>query len=220
MALVAICLIGFEPRWLWHSAPTSAGTILSVDQSSAAAAVAHVPEEVLSSRWSAIAGVVPVSGLAAGTYLAILIASFFIGPKTASRPDRRLAWGAILDSRCGAKLPVPRIWFIILQKWVIKALCPYCLGTHITGLLLAALVLWQTPKQFGDELTGRSRRLDFCVSVSRSDTGRRHGDLPDRNSSAIRLSRRRVKNGTGIDRSSRFADDWFARRPVYRCPDV
>src|SRR5205823_1080445 len=47
-------------------------------------------EQVLSSRWSTVGGVLPVSGLAAGSYLAILIASFFVGPTTAA-PDRRLA---------------------------------------------------------------------------------------------------------------------------------
>ncbi len=37
-------------------------------------------DKVLNSRWSAVAGVLPVGGLAAGVYLAILIAGLFIGP--------------------------------------------------------------------------------------------------------------------------------------------
>jgi uncharacterized membrane protein len=105
-------------------------------------------EQVLSSRWSAIAGVLPVSGLAAGAYLAMLVASLFIGPATAT-PDRRLAWGAMLvlvGAAAGSA-----VWFTIVQKWIIGAFCPYCMATHITGLLLAALVLWQAPMQFGDD---------------------------------------------------------------------
>ena len=107
-------------------------------------------DQVLSSRWSAIGGVLPVSGLAAGAYLAMLVASLFIGPATAA-PVRRLAWGAMLvlvGAAAGSA-----VWFTIVQKWVIGAFCPYCMATHITGLLLAALVIWRAPKQFDDDST-------------------------------------------------------------------
>ena len=68
-------------------------------------------EQVLSSRWSTIGGVLPVGGLAAGAYLAMLVSVFFIGPATAA-PIRRLAWGAMLivvGSAAGSA-----VWFIIL----------------------------------------------------------------------------------------------------------
>jgi hypothetical protein len=45
------------------------------------------------------------------------------------------------------------VWFIILQYWVIGAFCPYCTATHITGLLLAALVIWRAPMQLDDDST-------------------------------------------------------------------
>ncbi|HEX4797547.1 MAG TPA: vitamin K epoxide reductase family protein [Humisphaera sp.] len=108
-------------------------------------------EEVLSSRWSAIGGVVPVSGLAAGTYLAILLASFFIGPATPA-PDRRLAWSAMLILAAAAAGSA--VWFIIVQKWIVGALCPYCIATHITGLLLAALIIWRAIIRYGDIADG------------------------------------------------------------------
>ncbi len=107
-------------------------------------------EQVLSSRWSTVGGVLPVSGLATGAYLAMLVASLFIGPATAP-PVRRLAWGAVLvlvGSAAGSA-----VWFAILQKWVIGAFCPYCTATHITGLLLAVLVIWQAPRQLDDDAT-------------------------------------------------------------------
>jgi uncharacterized membrane protein/protein-disulfide isomerase len=103
---------------------------------------------VLNSRWSAIGGVLPVSGLAEGAYLAMLVASLFIGPATAA-PVRRLAWRVMLilvGAAAGSAL-----WFIILQRWVIGAFCPYCMATHVTGLLLAALVIWRAPRQFDDD---------------------------------------------------------------------
>ena len=102
-------------------------------------------EQVLSSRWSAIGGVLPVSGLAEGAYLAMLVASLCIGPGTTA-PVRRLAWRALLvlvGAAAGSA-----VWFIMVQKWMIGAFCPYCMATHITGLLLAVLIIWRAPGQF------------------------------------------------------------------------
>jgi uncharacterized membrane protein/protein-disulfide isomerase len=107
-------------------------------------------DQVLGSRWSSVGGVFPVSGLAAGVYLAMLAANLFIGPATAA-PVRRLAWRAMLvlvGAAAGSA-----VWFIIVQKWVIGAFCPYCMATHITGLLLAAVVIWHAPRQFDDDST-------------------------------------------------------------------
>lgn len=111
-------------------------------------------DRVLGSRWSAVGGVLPVSGLAAGAYLALLVASLFIGPATPP-PVRRLAWGALLV--LGGAAAGSAVWFTILQKWVIGAFCPYCLATHLTGLLLAALVFWQAPRQLGDDSAAVAR---------------------------------------------------------------
>jgi len=107
-------------------------------------------EEVLSSRWSAIGGVVPVSGLAAGAYLAMLVASFCLGPETEAAV-RQLAWRAILVLSGAAAGSA--VWFIIVQKWYIGAFCPYCMATHITGLLLTALVIWRAPREMGGNAT-------------------------------------------------------------------
>ena len=112
-------------------------------------------DRVLSGRWATIGGVVPVSGLAAGAYLAMLLASLFIGPATEA-PVRRLAWRAMLvlvGAAAGSA-----VWFTIVQKWIIGSFCPYCMATHVTGLLLAALVIWRAPKQFDDGSTDASPR--------------------------------------------------------------
>jgi uncharacterized membrane protein/protein-disulfide isomerase len=102
-------------------------------------------EQVLNSQWSTIAGMLPISGLAVGVYLAMLVASLFIGPATEA-PIRRLAWSVMLilvGSVAGSA-----IWFTILQKWVIGYFCPYCMTTHIAGLLLATLVIWRAITEF------------------------------------------------------------------------
>jgi uncharacterized membrane protein len=108
-------------------------------------------EQVLNSQWSTIAGIIPVSGLAVGAYLALLVASLFIGSATEA-PIRRLAWSVMLilvGSVSGSAL-----WFTILQKWFIGHFCPYCMTTHITGLLLAAMVIWRAIKEFGQQSNG------------------------------------------------------------------
>jgi uncharacterized membrane protein len=110
---------------------------------------------VLSSRWSTIGSALPVSGLAAGGYLAMLVASQFIGPATEATV-RRLAWRAMLV--LAGAIVGSAVWFTLLQKWVIRAFCPYCMATHITGLLLAALVIWRAPGQFDDEPATRTRQ--------------------------------------------------------------
>jgi len=97
-------------------------------------------EKVLNSQWSTIAGILPVSGLAAGVYLAMLVASFFIGPSSEA-PLINLAWSVMLI--LAGSIAGSAIWFTILQKWIIGDFCPYCMITHITGLLLTALVFWR-----------------------------------------------------------------------------
>jgi uncharacterized membrane protein len=104
-------------------------------------------DQVLNSQWSMIAGVLPVSGLAMGVYLAILVAGFFIGPDT-EPPIRHLAWNAILI--LAGAVGGSAIWFIILQKWIIGDFCVYCMSTHVTGLLLTVLIIWRAIKEFGN----------------------------------------------------------------------
>jgi uncharacterized membrane protein/protein-disulfide isomerase len=111
-------------------------------------------DDVLNSRWSSIAGVLPISGLAAGAYLAMLMASFYIGPST-ELPVRRLAWRAML--LLAGAIAGSAVWFIAVQKWFIGSFCPYCMATHITGLLLSALIIWQAPKQFDASSTAAPR---------------------------------------------------------------
>jgi uncharacterized membrane protein/protein-disulfide isomerase len=106
-------------------------------------------DQVLNSQWSAIGGVLPVSGLAAGAYLAMLVASFFIA--TADASVRRLAWRALLVLSGAAAGSAG--WFTIVQHWFIGAFCPYCMATHLTGLVLATLIIWQAPRQLDRDST-------------------------------------------------------------------
>ena len=128
-------------------------------------------DQVLNSRWSTIGGILPVSGLAAGVYLAMLVSSLFIGPSTEASV-RRLAWAAMLvivGAAAGSA-----IWFTILQKWFIGAFCPYCMTTHITGLILAFLVIWRAPKQLENDSTNpdvSERIIGFMPAIGLSGAG-------------------------------------------------
>jgi len=104
-------------------------------------------EQVLNSRWSTVAGILPVSGLAVGVYLAMLVASLFIAQATEA-PIRRLAWRVMLI--LAGSVAGSAIWFTIIQKWIIGDFCPYCMTAHITGLLLAALVIWRAIMELDD----------------------------------------------------------------------
>ena len=108
--------------------------------------------QVLNSRWSTVAGVLPVSGLAMGVYLTILVASLFIG-STKEALIRRMSWSVMLilvSSAVGSA-----IWFIIVQEWIIGDFCIYCMTTHITGLLLAALVIWRATLEYNFQLDNK-----------------------------------------------------------------
>lgn len=95
--------------------------------------------EVLGSRWSFLFGRIPVSGLAAICYIAMTVCllfrrSFDGDPQFARWMDRGMLVlsGAIIGAA---------IWFIWLQKNMIRSFCPYCMTAHICGLLLSALLL-------------------------------------------------------------------------------
>ena len=108
-------------------------------------------DNVLSSRWSMLADILPVSGLAMGVYLAMLFASLFISRKT-ELPIRRLAWKVLLvltGSVAGSA-----VWFTIIQKWIIGEFCLYCMAAHITGLIITALVFWRAVKEPESDSTG------------------------------------------------------------------
>jgi protein-disulfide isomerase len=112
--------------------------------------------------------VLPVSGLAAGTYLAMLLASLFVGPMTPT-PDRRLAWGAMLVLAGAAAGSA--VWFTIIQKWFIGAFCPWCMAMHIAGLLLAALVIWRATRPLDNDSPNSPRHLAPVPALSMSVIG-------------------------------------------------
>ncbi|MBP5302782.1 MAG: hypothetical protein J6Y88_06020 [Bacteroidales bacterium] len=97
-------------------------------------------DSVLGSRWSSLMGVIPVAGLAAGVYLAILLCLFFVRDKEIAP----LAWKMLLVF--GGAILGSAVWFFILQKWMLGQFCKYCIATHSTGMVVTCLLWYQAHK--------------------------------------------------------------------------
>lgn len=95
-------------------------------------------DSILGGRWSRLLGIFPVSGLAAGVYIAFLLSLGVLsfskdsGLKDLASKVLVLLSGAIIGAA---------IWFIGLQVFAEGELCRYCIATHILGILCAALTL-------------------------------------------------------------------------------
>jgi uncharacterized membrane protein len=84
----------------------------------------------------------PVSALAAGVYLLVIVGLW-----------RR--WGGVLDA-AAVVMAVAAGWFIYVQLAVLHRVCVYCMTEHAIGLLLAFLI-WlhmQRPRRWGAGLIG------------------------------------------------------------------
>jgi len=94
-------------------------------------------ESVLGSRWATWFGL-PVGVPAVAVYAGILAAAILIDPRF-SPVLRERAWQALI------LLAVPAagagLWFTGLLIFQSDATCPYCLGVHACGLVVAGLVL-------------------------------------------------------------------------------
>ncbi len=133
---------GFSPRAAWILAGLAATATLVAGYLAWAAWRQHgLPvgcgenggcAEVLTSRWSTVAGV-PVGALAVPLYL-------FLGGLALRRPSR--------STRCGLSfvsviLVTAAVWFVLLQVFVLRAICVWCLSEHVLGLIMAGVALWQ-----------------------------------------------------------------------------
>ncbi len=94
--------------------------------------------QVLTSKWAQVRGI-PVSVMAVVVYASVIAALIrpLVGHRGTPRADRALlsaSAAAVAGSAC---------WFIGLQLFVIRAVCPYCMAGHTLGLLLSALLVWR-----------------------------------------------------------------------------
>jgi uncharacterized membrane protein len=96
---------------------------------------------VLGSRWSKWFGI-PVSMPAMLLYAMVLAAMGMISGKPQPLVRGRL-WSFL--AMAAAALIGAALWFIGLQLFVIKAICPFCMTAHACGLVVGTLLLARVP---------------------------------------------------------------------------
>jgi uncharacterized membrane protein/protein-disulfide isomerase len=108
-------------------------------------------DEVMKSRWGYWLGL-PVSAPAVLLHVSLLVATFW-----ATRGGRQvwafLSFGAFLAVGAGA-------WFLSIQFFVLRRLCPYCLAAHLSAAAASILILrgardhWKTRAVPGASFVG------------------------------------------------------------------
>ena len=94
---------------------------------------------VLGSKWSFLFGIIPVSALASGVWIAFLIC---LTLHRSCDLDLQFFLNRILLILSGA-VTGSAAWFIWLQSHMIRAFCPYCMTAHILGIIISVLtVIW------------------------------------------------------------------------------
>lgn len=96
-------------------------------------------DELMSSHWSTIFGFLPVSALAAGVYLALAFSLIFTLPEN-ELSLRKLSSG-VLDVLSGV-ITGSAVWFILVQIFITRSFCTYCMVVHIIGLVVSVIVVF------------------------------------------------------------------------------
>ncbi|MEM0915512.1 MAG: vitamin K epoxide reductase family protein [Planctomycetota bacterium] len=92
--------------------------------------------QVLTSKWSKVAGVLPVSALALGAYAALIV-----GVMGSAKPTPGRSLSVWLTGAAAAAIIGAGLWFFYLQAAVIGAWCAWCMTGHGLGLLASVAAL-------------------------------------------------------------------------------
>ena len=119
---------------------------------------------VLGSKWSFLLGIIPVSALAAGVWIAFLICLTL--HSRGSDLELQYFLNRILLILSGA-VTGSAAWFIWLQSHMIKAFCPYCMTAHILGIMISVLtVIWCVRQKPGHSVLNLSFGLIIAVALA------------------------------------------------------
>jgi uncharacterized membrane protein len=114
-------------------------------------------DRVLQSRWSRWFGI-PVSAFSVLVYSALFVATLRFNRK-ADPASQRTAWRLIIPLSVIVVLSV--LYFAALQFFVIKQTCRLCMTVHGTGLIAAALILFQAPIRKAPEKPWQAEKQVF-----------------------------------------------------------
>ena len=98
--------------------------------------------DVVSSHWGHWLGL-PVSAPASLLYAAIFLATFWATPRVPA-PIRQKALAFLWAA--GWVVLAAAIWFVGLQLFVLRHVCPYCLVAHAAAACAAVLILRRAPR--------------------------------------------------------------------------
>ena len=114
-------------------------------------------DRVLHSKW-AYWFRIPVSVFAVITYVVLLAGSISLAPAMPA-PRQRRAWTVVLP--CALLVLVAAVWFVALQLFVIKAVCPWCMTAHGLGFVAGLLLLIGSPPRQTSEKPWELEKLVF-----------------------------------------------------------
>ena len=118
---------------------------------------------VLGSKWSFLFGIIPVSALASGVWIAFIIC---LTLHRSSDLELQFFLNRILLILSGA-VTGSAAWFIWLQSHMIKALCPYCMTAHILGIIIAVItVIWCIKQKPGHTIINISFGLILAAALA------------------------------------------------------
>ncbi len=95
-------------------------------------------DDVMSGRWSRLFGLVPVSALAAGLYLALIFCLLCV---RLSKDGEVVGLAMKLLPVMAGAVVGSAVWFIALMLFEEDGVCRYCLAAHSLGLLEAVLLM-------------------------------------------------------------------------------
>ncbi len=147
LILVAIAVDGYL---LWAS--LSGGSVAGCGPESGC-------DKVLHSRWAYWLGL-PVSVPALLVYVAIFGVTFRLGRHTPVAHQRQ-AWRVLVPA---AILVIGAgVWFVLLQIFAIKALCPFCMTAHTAGMGAALFILFHAPLRQAPEIAWQVEKFIFLT---------------------------------------------------------
>jgi uncharacterized membrane protein len=114
---------------------------------------------VLSSRWAGSFGV-PVSAAALVPYLAAFAATWLASPSQSPNRQRHAQFVLLATAFVVA---LAAVWFVILQVFIIRAICLWCMTGHALGMMFAAAVLWSS-RNF--QLPVQALRASAAVAIA------------------------------------------------------
>ena len=114
-------------------------------------------DRVLHSKW-AYWFRIPVSVFAVITYVVLLAGSISLAPAMPA-PRQRRAWTLVLP--CALLVLMAAVWFVALQLFVIKAICPWCMTAHGLGFGAGLLLLLGSPPRQTSEKPWELEKLVF-----------------------------------------------------------